>query len=148
MALCAAALALGACGEDTRNEANVLIDRVRSIDIELPLEVRRARVAALRELAPRDPDVRRAKEVCLRMHESLVTAETEQNKARRIFAMFRGGGTPSTRQREDIDRALRASEAATKRAQRSLDACTRQVADLELRFGTRRAVPPRSDSPP
>lgn len=137
------------CGEDVRNEASVLVDRVRSIDIEQPLEVRRVRVAALRELSPRDPDVRRARDACLQMHESLVIAETEQNKARHIFGMFRNGGSPSTRQRDEIERALRASEGATKRAQRTLTSCTRQVADLELRYGRPRpGAPPRRESTP
>jgi hypothetical protein len=125
-----------ACSDErTRNEAMLFLDRFEDVDVDDPLEDRRAAIEGIRGLTLSDEDVLRARNACVDAHEALIEAEDQHAAARHQLVVASHGGSEVppdiARQVED---AIDASDQAIERSRELFPRCTREVNALESRF--------------
>jgi hypothetical protein len=132
---------LAACACDdtqTRNEAMLFIDRFEDIDVDDPLEERRAAIDGVRNLALTDPTVVAARDQCVSAYGALIEAEDQHDLARHMLVstfLPDGGEMPVPPELADqINAAIAHSDEAIARTQELMPRCTRAVGQLERRF--------------
>jgi hypothetical protein len=125
--------------ERTRNEAMLFLDRYEDVDVDDPLEQRRAMIEDLRGLALSDEDVSRARNACVDAYTALIEAEDLHAAASaQVDVVSRSGGDPPPDIQAQIEHDIEGSGAAIERSRELLPTCTREVNALETRFHRRR----------
>jgi hypothetical protein len=125
--------------ERTRNEAMLFLDRFEEIDLDDPLEERRAAIDDIRGLALSDEDVLRARDMCVEAHDALIEAEDQHAAARhQVVVASTGGAEIPPDIAEQVERAIDESGRAIERSRELFPRCTREVNALEARFHRRR----------
>ncbi len=124
--------------ERTRNEAMLFLDRFEDVDVDDPLEERRAAIDEIRALALSDEDVLRARDACVQAHDALIEAEDQHASARhQLVEASPGGAEVPPEVAERVEHAIDESGRAIERSRELFPRCTREVNALETRFHRR-----------
>ncbi len=129
------------CGDWKRHEARLLLDRMDRIDVNEAPDARRPEVEALEQLPLESTEARRVRDLCVKGHEALLSAEQEASLARGSLdrdAPVGSGKTIPAADARRIDQALVRSNDALAHASRLLVKCQDEVASLSSRYGRRR----------
>lgn len=135
-------LASCACDDSTtRNEAMLFIDRFEDVDVDDPLEQRRAAIASIRGLALTDATVIATRDQCVTAHEALIEAEDQHDIARHMLVESSGAGEREVAPEiaAQINAAIEHSDEAIARSRELFPRCTRAMSQLERRFPRRGA---------
>jgi hypothetical protein len=140
-----AAIAFLANRDDrSRNDAMLFLDRYRWLDVDDPLEERRARVDALASIPLSSPEVGEVRDLCVSAHRTLIRAEEHSAAAREALAQATAGGAGEESMPDEvrarIEADLATSDEAIALAREQLPRCLDRARRLELRFQPR---PPR-----
>jgi len=133
--------ALGACGDDARNDARVYLDRVQQLDLDDPIEERERLVDSLASLPLSAPEVQRARDACVEAHRTILEAESLHRGAREalVRADMDEHAIPIT-QRQRIERDIQRSNQAIERSRDLFTRCHRLTRSLETRYRRRRST--------
>ena len=132
------ALILAACGPDPQNEARLFLDRMGQVDLDDPLEDRRAWADTLERMPFATEEVRRARAACLDAHRTLISAEDQNAEARRRLDEVGGDeDSLSAESRAAIEAAIGESNRALARSRGLFSRCTAEKRGLEGRYGGR-----------
>lgn len=131
-------LVFSACsGEKTsRTQAQALLERISSLDIEASFEIRERQLRDLEVLPLRDPQLAAVRDQCLAAHRGLLRAEVEQDAASSALesaaAQYGDAGIPPV-ETEAIAARIRKSSDSLAEAQHALPDCDRRTLDLVKR---------------
>ncbi|GAB4116559.1 MAG: hypothetical protein OHK0013_50130 [Sandaracinaceae bacterium] len=129
-----------ACEDRTRNEAMLFLTRYDALDLDDPIEERRAAVAALRGLVVSSDEVRSARDACADAYEAEIRAEDRHAEATAELLRASGGGadTVPTEAAARIEAAIQESQESIERTRELFPRCEREARALRLRFSAPR----------
>ena len=131
-------LLLAGCEEDARNDANLFLVRIETIDLDDPPAQREERVSALEQLPLRHTQIREVRDLCVNAHRTLLRAEALAQQAReRLGALEGSDEVPATAARE-IEVALTRSNHLLAESRRLFPRCTRRTEELQRQYRRRR----------
>lgn len=129
------------CGdrEATQKEARSFMRAYEAVSHKAPVPKRRAALDALRGLILHRPEVKEARDRCVRAHEALLEGEAAQEQAAqaldRALAAAPAGGAPlAPATRADIGAELERSEKSLADAKAKFADCEDSYRDLQLRY--------------
>jgi hypothetical protein len=134
----AAPSVLAGCGPDASTEARMFLDRLDGVDLDDPVAERQRRVTSLANLPLADATVKRARDVCVEAHRSLLEAEELHSNARVTLARHENAGDIPVTEQQRIERDIANSNTALTRARDLMGRCERHTRDLDNRFRRRR----------
>ena len=135
------ALALG-CGEDEAGrdeQLRALLLHEDAVELDAPSSERLAAVTRLEALHLSHPELRGARDTCVRGHRELLVGEEAQAEAQTALEALAGAAEPgpSEDQRNRIEAAISRSSAAIERAGPLLRDCREAIDGLELELARR-----------
>jgi hypothetical protein len=128
---------VSACDADRERHEQVqaLLSAIEAVDPRMPAEKRAPQVQALRDLRLRDQRLDHTRDICVKVHEGLLTAEREQRlaiKALQAAAQrYPDGGLPPE-QKAEITATIERSEQAHARALKGVPDCEQRSRELML----------------
>lgn len=140
VALVLVSLALAGCEDRTRNEAMLFLTRYDALDLDAPIEERRAAVAALRDLVLTTEDVISARDSCAQAYEAEIRAEDQHAEATTQLLEASAGGAENvpTEAAARIEAAIQSSQEAIEQTRELFPRCEREARALRLRFSAPR----------
>ena len=125
---------------DGRNDAMLFLDRIEGLDVEDPIEERRAQVGVLAGLPLHAESVVEVRDLCVSAHSTLIRAEDRSAEARSLFDEASAHGTieVSTEIAARIEDAIADSDRAIEEARTMLPRCMQRVETLRSRYTSRR----------
>lgn len=139
-ALALLALTLAGCEDRTRNEAMLFLTRYDALDLDAPIDERRAAVTALRDLVLTSEDVVSARDACAEAYEAEIMAEDQHAQATTQLLEASAGGAENvpTEAAARIEAAIQSSQEAIERTRELFPRCEREARALRLRFSAPR----------
>lgn len=136
-----ALLGTTACGDQGKGERKLLLKKLEAVELFGGIPERRKQVGAVRGLALKDEKARKLQQVCVKAHEALLEAESEQAKAKQALDSLEAGkGDPSQLEprRLDIQQALMRSNDAVTKARSLFPRCNEGIMAMSLRGRSKR----------
>lgn len=116
----------------------MFLDRVEQLDLDDPVAERRRIVDNLASMPLSDDGVKRARDVCVDAHRTIIEAEERQSRAARLLARYSAEDVPPVADRERIQQDIDHADRALARSRGLFDRCGREMQDLDLRYRRRR----------
>jgi len=130
-------LSLIACSDRKRAEARVLIQELKTLEYSNSIKARQNALAKVSALRLNDTAHQRARDRCLRAHEVLLAAETQQLQAKRMVERVDSieGLVEKETAIQQATSAIKQSEAQLRRAKPLFERCEHDLRSLTLRYG-------------